>query len=141
MKLSDEMSWGVKILEQSGIPLALSFIPKFPLNSGCPKGNDCIICNNTGVKCGTKGVIYMASCEWCNSGAGMEAKENDCGARGTYYSESTGAHETYYSTLVKKVEIGCQESIAINDLVIEKKQVTIEVEAAEPVTTSVTVHN
>ena len=38
LKLKGEMSWRIKLLEQSGIPLALSFIPKFPLNAGCPKG-------------------------------------------------------------------------------------------------------
>ena len=64
-KMSSEMDWGIKLVEQSGLPLGLMFVPKFPLQAGCPKGNKCIICSNTGVKCGKKGVIYKASCAWC----------------------------------------------------------------------------
>ena len=67
-KLSEVMDWKIKLMEQSGIPLSLTFIPKFPLIEGCPRGNECILCNNTNIKCRTKGVIYKATCLWCKDG-------------------------------------------------------------------------
>ena len=63
--LHTRMSWNIKILEQSGTPLALTFIPKFQMLKGCPLSMECRICYNTGVKCAPKGVIYQASCKWC----------------------------------------------------------------------------
>jgi len=68
-KLVGEMSWKIKLIEQAGFPLGRLFIPKFPLEEGCPKGEDCVICGNTGVKCNKKGVIYKATCEWCRDGS------------------------------------------------------------------------
>ena len=67
--------WGVKLMEQSGTPLLLSFTARFPIRSGCPKGTSCKICLNDGVKCAPKGVIYAAICDRCtnkqgNSGGG-----------------------------------------------------------------------
>ena len=56
---------GVKILAQSGLPLALLFPAKFPLNLGCPKGLKCILCNNKEIKCAPSGVIYKAECVEC----------------------------------------------------------------------------
>ena len=64
-KLAPEMDWNVKLIEQSGIPLGMTFIPKFPLLQGCPRGMDCKLCENTGIKCNKKGVIYRATCKWC----------------------------------------------------------------------------
>ena len=51
---------GVKIMEQSGLPLALLFPAKFPIDLGCPKGLRCILCDNKGIKCAPSGVIYKA---------------------------------------------------------------------------------
>ena len=67
-KMVGEMSWKIKLIEQSGVPLNLIFIPKFPLSDGCPRGEECSLCENTGIKCNTKGVIYKATCEWCKRG-------------------------------------------------------------------------
>ena len=33
---------------------------------GCPRGNECIICEGDGIKCGQKGVVYLASCVACD---------------------------------------------------------------------------
>ena len=65
-KIKRDMLWNVKILEQSGIPLSLSFIPKFPLQAGCPRGNKCVLCGNSGIRCSAKSVVYQASCKWCD---------------------------------------------------------------------------
>ena len=64
-KLDPDMEWKVKLVEQSGFPLGMCFIPKFPLLPGCPRGEGCIVCGNTAVKCNKKGVIYKASCKAC----------------------------------------------------------------------------
>ena len=55
----------VKVLEQPGIPLSLSFRTRFPLELGCSKGTKCQICDNKGVKCAPSGVIYRARCKLC----------------------------------------------------------------------------
>ena len=65
-ELERDMDWKVKIIEQSGIPLVMSFIPSFPLEVGCPTGADCNICGGSGMNCGKKGTIYKATCSWCN---------------------------------------------------------------------------
>ena len=59
------MDWDIKIVEQSGVPLGMCFLPSFPLLCGCPTGPDCVLCHNTAVKCNKKSVIYRASCTWC----------------------------------------------------------------------------
>ena len=65
--LESKMDWNIKIIEQSGMPLSLCLIPKFPLINGCPKGVSCEVCGNTAIKCSKRGVIYKASCVWCDS--------------------------------------------------------------------------
>ena len=55
----------MKVLEQSGVPLSLSFPTRFPLDVGCSKGTKCQICDNKGVKCAPSGVIYRARCKLC----------------------------------------------------------------------------
>ena len=71
-KLDDRMEWGVKLVEQSGFPLGMNFIPKFPLEAGCPKGSDCTICGNTAIKCSKKGVVYRATCKWCKDPSSVQ---------------------------------------------------------------------
>ena len=63
--LESKMDWNIKIIEQSGMPLSLCLIPKFPLINGCPKGVSCEVCGNTAIKCSKRSVIYKASCVWC----------------------------------------------------------------------------
>ena len=67
-KIESDMDWRIKLIEQSGFPLGLAFIPKFPLIGGCPRGVECSLCENTGIKCSKKGVVYKASCLWCKYG-------------------------------------------------------------------------
>ena len=67
-KMSGDMEWRVKLIEQSGVPLGHHFIPKFPLLEGCPRGTECILCHNTGIKCKKRGVVYLATCLWCKKG-------------------------------------------------------------------------
>ena len=74
--MAPDMQWKVKIVEQSGFPLGMYFAPKFPLLAGCPRGEGCNICGNTGVKCNKKGVIYKASCQWCKHGPSSVSNQN-----------------------------------------------------------------
>ena len=58
--------WTIKVLEQSGTPLALLFTPKFPLNDGCPRGNRCKQCKDgNGIACAARSVIYKSTCVDC----------------------------------------------------------------------------
>ena len=59
------MDWTIKILELPGIPLLNSFIYKFPISDGCPKGELCSLCSNDCVKCSVKRAVYRAFCIKC----------------------------------------------------------------------------
>ena len=62
---SDDMKWSVKLVEKSGIPLAITFRKKIPIEKGCPLGMSCQVCENDAVLCSIKGVVYEASCVQC----------------------------------------------------------------------------
>ena len=64
-QIKGDIPWGVKIVEQSGQPLSLSFLRRFPVIQGCPRGNACPVCDNDCVKCAAKGVVYKAVCTAC----------------------------------------------------------------------------
>ena len=70
--LQNQLGWGVKVLEAPGTPLLNSFITKFPIVEGCPRGTMCILCDNQGTKCGVKGVVYAANCIQCKVFGGTE---------------------------------------------------------------------
>ena len=63
--VAKNMDWSVKVLEQPGIPLLNSFIHKFPISDGCPKGELCTLCSNDCKKCSIKGAIYRIFCVNC----------------------------------------------------------------------------
>ena len=42
---SGESKWSVKLLEKSGVPLALSFRRKMPIIQGCALGTSCKVCD------------------------------------------------------------------------------------------------
>ena len=63
--INSDLSWRPKILEQSGTPLLLCFGAKFPLVDGCPRGQECLYCENDGIRCAKRGVVYEASCKTC----------------------------------------------------------------------------
>ena len=65
--LKHQIGWGVKVLESPGTKLLNCFITKFPIRNGCPRGSLCCICENKGVKCCTKGAIYLATCTRCDA--------------------------------------------------------------------------
>ena len=63
--LSTESQWGVKLVEKAGSPLRSFFIPTFPLLDGCIMKELCRVCNNTGIMCRPKGIVYTAECTKC----------------------------------------------------------------------------
>ena len=70
-----DISWKIKFMERSGTPLLNTFMKKFPLSQGCPRGEDCGVCENDTVKCSPKGVVYLASCVKCGeNGSNTEEK-------------------------------------------------------------------
>ena len=56
--MEKEVRWRPKLIEKSGIQLSNMFRRKFPLKDGCPLGKKCNLCENQGVKCAVKGVVY-----------------------------------------------------------------------------------
>ena len=70
--LSLQLGWKTKIVEKSGIALSLLFRPRFEIIVGCSLGQTCPICNNTGLGCSQKNVIYSMKCTVCASDGGNE---------------------------------------------------------------------
>ena len=64
-KVSQKVNWSVKVIEQPGIPLLHSFTSKFPIEKGCPRGDRCCLCENNGIGCTMKSVVYSAVCKLC----------------------------------------------------------------------------
>ena len=60
-----ETGWNMKIIEGSGTPLVQLLRNSFEMKQGCVLGSDCMLCDNSGVGCTTKNVVYMAECSWC----------------------------------------------------------------------------
>ena len=52
-------------MERPGSPLAMIFVKKEPMKLGCPLRDKCIICENEGVKCNKKKVVYLGECLTC----------------------------------------------------------------------------
>ena len=65
MKLRKTCDWGIKILEQPGKPLLTRFVRKFPIVQGCPRADECQICENDGIRCSPKSVVYRGTCKQC----------------------------------------------------------------------------
>ena len=64
-KLAHTTGWGTKLIEKPGTPLLCTFIKPFPMEDGCTRGMDCHMCDNKGIKCMSKGVVYQAVCTTC----------------------------------------------------------------------------
>ena len=64
--LVGQLSWGVKVLKMLGTPIASMLMKKFPLEGGCPLGENCKACKGDGIKCSAKGVVYQATCLDCS---------------------------------------------------------------------------
>ena len=62
-----EFDWGIKILEKSGSPLTASLMTKFPSKVGCPFGAECNACENDGVACTPRNVVYKSTCSKCST--------------------------------------------------------------------------
>ena len=73
--LCDQFGWSVKILEAPGVPLLMKFMTKFPISNGCPRGMNCTLCDNSGIKCSIKGVIYRAVCSECQLKVELDSNE------------------------------------------------------------------
>ena len=66
-KIRNLFEWKVMILEAPGTPLLNRLTSNFPIEEGCPRGLDCVICGSEKSKCGRKGVIYKAKCLKCSN--------------------------------------------------------------------------
>ena len=62
---SDNLSWDIKVVEKGGTPLASVFMTQIPVLDGCPLGSACVVCENDGMRCSKRGVVYKATCQTC----------------------------------------------------------------------------
>ena len=76
-KLGSQLGWNTKIVEKSGIPLSQLFKPKFEILAECTLGQSCPICDNTGLGCNLKNVIYSMQCLDCTNDCGDDHKPVD----------------------------------------------------------------
>ena len=69
-------------MEKSGKPLINVFMKNFGIQQGCPRKGRCVVCNGNGKKCGTRSVVYMASCISCSkyneTTDGKNLSKRDC---------------------------------------------------------------
>ena len=54
-----DVSWSVKLVEQSGKQLRNMFNTRIPIVSGCPLGRDCLVCDGDAIKCTTRNVVRI----------------------------------------------------------------------------------
>ena len=81
----EQLSWGVKIIEKGGTPIASMLLKKFPMEKGCPLGENCKACKGDGIKCSVKGVVYQATCLDCSP----EKQREDRGIFHKYIGETS----------------------------------------------------
>jgi len=62
---NDRIEWGVKLIEKSGVSLINCLRIRYPIELGCPLGNECCVCNKDAINCTPRGVVYRASCTDC----------------------------------------------------------------------------
>ena len=72
---SGEVNWTIKLVEKSGIPLAMTFRRKQPNINGCAIGSECKVCENDNIKCSVRGVLYKIICSDCKRGSIQDPKE------------------------------------------------------------------
>ena len=86
-EIKEETPWTVKLVEKSGIPLKNLLLPKFPLVNGCILGNDCGACENNGINCRRKNVVYIAECRKCKKKM-RDSKDSDEEINSVYIGET-----------------------------------------------------
>ena len=92
--LTKDSPWRVKVVEQSGTPLMMSLMNKTPIREGCVKGEQCLVCENTGIKCAPKGVIYRATCLSCKNSHGPAGMYCYIGETSRPFRERVAEHLT-----------------------------------------------
>ena len=63
--LNSKVDWRMKLTEKPGTPLWRKFRADTPMSHGCQRGLACPICDDTGVGCSVKNVVYQATCLRC----------------------------------------------------------------------------
>ena len=65
-ELAADLGWKAKLVERPETPIVKKFIKSFPMVSGCSRKEFCGVCDNNGIKCTTKRVVYKAKCMTCD---------------------------------------------------------------------------
>ena len=144
-KIRQDVGWGIKLIEKPGSPLAMQFIKKEPMVLGCPLGKKCIVCNDQGVKCSTKRVVYVGECQRCkevldnldkpgtDSGKLNEAERMEVDNMKELYSKCTYIGETSRVLRSRVMEhINAVESLDKDSFIIEHWQSTHGTEIDPP---------
>ena len=110
-KVEDELApktgWKAKMVERPGVPLLRKFIKSFPMVNGCSRQQICGACEDNGIKCTTKRVVYEAKCMECN------VKESGVCEPGIYIGETARQLGERVSEHKDKAEAFSKESFVI----------------------------
>ena len=90
----------MKIVEASGVPLVQLLKPSFVMEKGCALGLDCHLCDNTGVGCATKNVVYSAECVLCSSEHTEDQYEDTISSTRALFHEATENTEEQYQEVI-----------------------------------------
>ena len=63
--LEQQSTWRTKVLEKPGTALFRKFMISIAMVEGCERGPVCIMCNNDGIGCSSKNIVYSARCLVC----------------------------------------------------------------------------
>ena len=99
-ELSQDTGWRMKIVEASGFPLVQLLKSSFVMEKGCALGLDCHLCDNTGIGCATKNVVYSAECVLCSSEHTEDQYEDTISSTRALFHEATENTEEQYQEVI-----------------------------------------
>ena len=88
-KLQKDSGWKIKVMEQAGTPLLTRFASKFPIIQGCPRKKICNMCDQDGVKCSAKGMVYKAFCVPCKAKRNLDSDGSKGSNKYVYIGETS----------------------------------------------------
>ena len=120
----NDIRWRCKLVERPGIPIALKLLKKFPPIEGCPLGQKCKVCDNLGIKCANKGVVYSATCQLCTEDVNNDTKVGTVSShqtmkKGIYIGETARPLRSRAKEHMDAVENFKKESFIIEHWMIE----------------------
>ena len=95
---------------------------KFKMSDGCPRSKECIVCEDDGIKCGTKGVVYLASCMTCDPNTNISLQELLTGGGLSYAHEFEEDNLSIHEEGTKKYQYVGETSRPLRERVLEHQK-------------------